>query len=172
MPKLGLRLSQAGLSNFGAIIWGLSAIAGIILLLCRQVHWLWEVKFLGFVAFLMFVIMPASFILDAERQLPLRQISKSIVQVRTPREEVIMIPQTFEKPSLVFYTKQPVTFLRYPSEAIPRIQKKTKQFNLKSVLLISSSKSLKEAGLKPKQYKLISQAGIYQLVRVPKVGVR
>jgi 4-amino-4-deoxy-L-arabinose transferase-like glycosyltransferase len=172
MPKLGFRLSQAGLSNFGAIIWGLSAIAGIILLLLRQVHWLWEVKFLGFVAFLMFVIMPASFILDAERQLPLRQIAQSIIQVRTPDEEVIMIPQTFEKPSLVFYTKRPVTFLRNSSEAIPRIQKKTKRFNFKSVLLIGSNKSLKEAGLKPKQYKLITQAGIYQLVRVPKAGVR
>lgn len=172
MPKLGLRISQAGLSNFGAIIWGISAIAGIILLLRRQIHLIWGVKFLGFVAFLMFVIMPASFILDAERQLPLRQIAQSIVQARTANEEVIMIPQTFEKPSLVFYTKKPVTFLNRASEAIPRIQQKTNKFNPKSVLVIGSSKSLKAAGLQPKKYKLITKAGIYQLVRVPKVGVR
>lgn len=172
MPNLGWRISQAGVSNFGAIVWGVSAIAGIVLLLRRQIHLLWGVKFFGFVAFLMFVIMPASFILDAERQLPLRQISQSIVQVRTSAEEVIMIPETFEKPTLVFYTKRPVTFLRSASEAVPRIQKKNKQFNPKSVLLIGSSKSLKEAGLQPKQYKLITKAGIYQLVRVPRVGVR
>jgi hypothetical protein len=72
----------------------------------RQSHWLWGVSFLGFVAFLMFVIMPASGIIDSERQLPLRQIAESVVQVEAPGEKLLMIANGFEKPSLVFYTQR------------------------------------------------------------------
>src|SRR4028118_1408594 len=36
MPNLGLRISQSGLAHIGAAIWGISAIAGLGLLLCRQ----------------------------------------------------------------------------------------------------------------------------------------
>ncbi len=169
MPNLGLRLSQSGLSRVGAVIWGVSAIAGIILLLRRQAYWLWGVKFLGFVAFLIFVIMPATGIVDVERQLPLRQIAESVIGVETPGEEVMMIANGFEKPSLVFYTKRPVTFLPRPSEAVPYIQK-TSSSNPKSVLLIATGKALKETGLPPNQYQEISQAGIYHLVRVSRAG--
>src|ERR687885_3019889 len=119
MPNLGLRISQANLFEIGAATWGVSAIAGTVLLLRRQSHLLGFVSFLGFVAFLMFVIMPASAIIDTERQLPLRQIAESVVKVETPGEEVMMIANSFEKPSLVFYTKRPVTFLLRPSEAVP-----------------------------------------------------
>ena len=171
MPNLGLRISQSGLAHIGAAIWGISAIAGLVLLLCRQIHWLWGVKFLAFVAFLMFVIMPASAIIDTERQQPLRQIAESVVKVETPGEEVMMIANSFEKPSLVFYTKRPVTFLLRPSEAVPRIQNAAKQSGPESVLLIATRKSLEKTGLQPNQYQAISQAGVYQLVRIPRTGV-
>jgi hypothetical protein len=127
------------------------------------------VKFLGFVAFLIFVIMPATGIIDVERQLPLRQIAQSVIGVETPGEEVMMIANGFEKPSLVFYTKRPITFLQRPSEAVPHIQK-TSSSNPKSVLLIATGKALKETGLPPNQYQEISQAGIYHLVRVSRAG--
>jgi hypothetical protein len=172
MPNLGLRVSEAGLSRVGAIIWGISAIAGVILLLRRQAHWLWGVKFLGFVAFLMFVIMPASAIIDTERQLPLRQISQSVVQVENRGEEVVMITEGFEKPSLVFYTQQPITFLHEPSKAISHIQNAANESSSESVLIIATPDSLEETGLSPNQYQEITAQGIYQLVRVPTSGVR
>ncbi len=173
MPNLGLRISEAGLSRVGAIIWGISAIVGAILLLRRQAHWLWGVKFLGFVAFLMFVIMPASAIIDTERQLPLRQIAQSVVQVENRGEEVVMITEGFEKPSLVFYTQQPITFLHEPSEAISHIQNAAKESSSESVLIIATPDSLEETGLSPNQYQEITAQGIYQLVRVPRrSGVR
>jgi len=171
MPNLGLRISQANLFEIGAAIWGVSAIAGTVLLLRRQSHLLWFVSFLGFVAFLMFVIMPASVIIDTERQLPLRQIAETVVQAKVPGEEVVMIAEGFEKPSLVFYTKRPITFVNDPSKAISHIQKANKQATSKSALLIATRKSLGKTGLSPNQYQQIRQAGIYQLVRVSREKV-
>ena len=167
MPNLGLRISQAGLPGIGAAIWGMSAIAGIVVLIRRQAYQFWFVSFLGFVAFLMFVIMPASGIIDLERQLPLRQIAQSVVQVEAPGEEVVMIADGFEKPSLVFYTKRHITFLHKPSEAVSYIQNAQSQ----SVLVIATEKSLNQTGWQPNHYQEIRQAGIYRLVRVSRVKV-
>ena len=171
MPNLGVRIGQDGLSNIGAIIWGISAIAGLILLRRRQAYWLCSVQFLGFLAFLMFVIMPASEIVDTERQLPLRQIAQAVVQVEKPGEEVVMIANGFEKPTLVFYSKRPVTFLMRPTDTIPHIQNTAKQSPSKSILLIATEQALQKTGLQINQYQAISQAGIYELVRVLKTRV-
>jgi len=171
MPNLGVRIGQDGLSNIGAIIWGISAIAGLILLRRRQTFWLCSVQFLGFLAFLMFVIMPASEIVDTERQLPLRQIAQAVVQVEKPGEEVVMIANGFEKPTLVFYSKRPVTFLMRPTDTIPHIQDTAKQSPSKSILLIATEQALQKTGLQINQYQAISQAGIYELVRVLKTRV-
>lgn len=167
MPNLGIRISQDGISNLGAVIWGISAIAGLILLLRRQVYWLCSIQFLGFLAFLMFAIMPASAIIDAERQLPLRQIAQSVVELAKPGEEAVMIANGFEKPTLVFYSQRPITFLMRANETIPHIQETTKS-SLKSLLLIATEPALEKTGLETSQYQAISQSGIYQLVRVLK----
>jgi hypothetical protein len=166
MPNLGLRISQANLNVIGAAIWGTSAIAGTVLLVRRQAYLFWSVCFLGFVAFLMFVIVPALSVVDLERQLPLRQMAESAVQAQAPDEKIVMITDGFEKPSLVFYTQQQVTFLHNPSKAISTLQNLEKQSNPNSVLVIARQKALEQTGLKPTQYQQISQAGIYQLVRV------
>lgn len=171
MPNLGVRVNQAGLARVGAVIWGASAIATVVLLLRRQTQWLWGVKFLGFVAFLICVIMPAWAIVDAERQLPLRQIAQSVVEVKATGEEVIMVENAFEKPSLVFYTQQPVTFLQRSSEAIPYIQNTTKTSSPDSVLLIATRKALEKTELEPNQYQELDRAGIYELVRVSREGI-
>jgi hypothetical protein len=150
---------------------GIRAIAGLILLQRRQTFWLCSVQFLGFLAFLMFVIMPASEIVDTERQLPLRQIAQAVVQVEKPGEEVVMIANGFEKPTLVFYSKRPVTFLMRPTDTIPHIQNTAKQSPSKSILLIATEQALQKTGLQINQYQAISQAGIYELVRVLKTRV-
>jgi 4-amino-4-deoxy-L-arabinose transferase-like glycosyltransferase len=171
MPELGLRLSEAGLNQIGAVIWGVSAIAGIILLLCRQAYRFWAVSCLGFVAFTLFVIIPALGIVDLERQLPLRQVAESAVQVAAPGEQLVMVTDEFEKPSLVFYAKRNITFLDDTSKAISNLRKIEEQSQSDSLLVIARHKALEETGLKPNQYQQISQAGIYQLIRVPKAGI-
>ena len=171
MPNLGIRISQDGISNIGAVIWVISAVAGLILLLRRQTYWLCSVQFLGFLAFLMFAIMPASAIIDSERQLPLRQIAQSVVEFAKPGEEAVMIANGFEKPTLVFYSQRPITFLMRPTETIPHIQNTNKQANAKSLLLIATEQALAKTGLENSQYQAVSQSGIYQLVRVLKTRV-
>lgn len=172
MPNLGLRISQSGISNIGAVIWGISAIAGLILLLRRQAYWLCSVQFLGFLAFLMFAIIPASAIIDSERQLPLRQIAQAVVQDAKPGEETVMIDNGFEKPTLVFYSQRPITFLMRPTETIPYIQNTNKKTSSKSLLLIATEQALTKTGLEKSQYQAVSQSGIYQLVRVLKTRIQ
>ena len=171
MPDLGLRMEQSGLYLIGAVIWGVSAIAGTVLLLRRQAYLFWGVNFLGFFAFVMFVIMPASSLVDAERQLPLRQIAQSAVPLVAPGEKIVMITDGFEKPSLVFYTQQHVTFVHDSFQTIPQIQRVKKQSKTGSVLVIARRKALEKTGLKPNQYQEISQAGMYQLIRIPSAEV-
>jgi 4-amino-4-deoxy-L-arabinose transferase-like glycosyltransferase len=168
MPNLGLRIAQANLPVIGTVIWGTSAIAGIILLLQRQPHRLWFVSFLGFVACWIFLLMPALTLVDAERQLPLRQIAQSAVELAVPGEQLIMLPRGFEKPSLVFYTQQPVTYFRDLSKAAPYLQDVAKQSSSQSVLVIATDKTLTASGLQPNQYQEIQNAGVYKLLRVSK----
>ncbi|HEY9674439.1 MAG TPA: glycosyltransferase family 39 protein [Waterburya sp.] len=180
MPNLGLRLSQTGVSNMGAVIWGVSAIAGIVVLLRRwdkrphlsaQAYWLWGVSFFGFVAFWMFVLMPILGIVDLERQMPLRQMAQSAVQVAAPGEKLVMVTDGFEKPSLVFYTQRHVTFLHDASKVMAQLQSIENQSSNGSVLVIARQKALEKTGLTPNQYQAIRQAGIYRLVRVSRAGV-
>jgi 4-amino-4-deoxy-L-arabinose transferase-like glycosyltransferase len=166
MPNLGLGISQAGLPVIGAVIWGVSAIAGIVLLLRRKPHWLWLVSFLGFVAFWIFLLMPALAIVDVERQLPLRQIAQSAVQIEAPGEQLVMLTNGFEKPTLVFYTQRHVNYFHDLPNAVPYLQATAKQSSSQSVLVVATDKSLQKAGLQPNQYQEIQNAGIYKLLRV------
>jgi len=167
MPNLGLRLQHSAVPLLGTAIWLVSAIAGIILVLQRKMHQLWGINLAGFAAFAIFVVIPLAHLVDVERQLPLRQIAQAAVQVAQPKEELIMLSQGFPKPSLVFYTQRHVSYLLQPSQVLPYIQRSlTQQPNAKSVLFVASSKMLSKTGLTPNQYQVISQAGIYHLVRV------
>ncbi|HEY9614591.1 glycosyltransferase family 39 protein [Allocoleopsis sp.] len=171
MPNLGVLIDQYRLNVVGAVIWGASALAGTAFLLRRQAYWLWGVSFLGFVAFLMFVIIPASGIIDSERQLPLRQIAESVMQVQEQGEKLVMITDGFEKPTLVFYTQRHVTFVHDSTKALVQLKNVEKESNTGSVLLIATRESLEKTGLQPNQYQPIRNAGMYQLVRVPRARI-
>lgn len=168
MPYLGTRMQQSGLAVWGGTIWLVSAIALIILVVLKRYRQLWGVNLAGFAAFLIFVVLPVSHLVDIERQLPLRQLAFSAVQVQKPKEELIMLSKGFAKPSLVFYTQQHVTFLLKATDAIPYIQQTLNRSNSNSVLLISPTKMLRQSGLTPNQYQEIRSSGIYHLVRVAK----
>nr|WP_290223054.1 glycosyltransferase family 39 protein [Trichocoleus desertorum] len=171
MPNLGTRMEQAGLAEWGGMIWGASAIAGLFLLLKRQAQWFWGVSLIGFAAFLLWFVTPMSFLVDAERQLPLREMAAAAVKAGKPQEPLLMIVRGFHKPSLVFYTERPVNFLMNPETAAPEIQQAIAQPTVPgSALVITSQKALTRSGLQPTQYQAIAQSGIYQLIRVPKTG--
>jgi 4-amino-4-deoxy-L-arabinose transferase-like glycosyltransferase len=161
MPNLGLQLQQAGLPLLGSVIWGTAAIAAIGLLLWRS-RWLWVANLLGFLAFLILVVHPLVLIADVERQLPLRQLAQIAVQTKQPTEELLMLG--FQKPSLVFYTRQHVTYLTQPTAVINYLQAQTGDRT--GALIVAGEKPLRRSGLQPQQYQEISRAGVYRLVRV------
>ncbi len=165
MPSLGLRIQEAGLPITGAVIWGISAIAALILWIQRKLKWFWSIHLVAIAAFIVFFVTPAFGILDVERQLPLRQIAQMIQQIRQPNEAIVMATTSFEKPSLVFYTQQPITFLTRSIRLAPYLNE-LRQKKLKSILMITTPITLQEAEVKPESYRILQSAGVYQLVRV------
>lgn len=105
-----VRDSQAMLH--GSIVWGLATLAGLGLLLARKVRWVWAVSFIAFVAFTAVSILPVAAIADSQRQLPLRQLAKTIQTEQQADETIAMVG--FMKPSLVFYTQRPVLYVYNP----------------------------------------------------------
>jgi 4-amino-4-deoxy-L-arabinose transferase-like glycosyltransferase len=162
MPKLGLGVQAAGLPIVGAAIWGSTAIAAVILWIQRKLDKFWAVSLAAMVAFIVLFVTPAFGVLDTERQLPLRQIAEMVKQVRQPNEAIVMATSSFEKPSLVFYTQRPITFLTRSSRLKPFL----KEQKAKSLLLITTLKTLREAKINPKTYRILQSSGVYQLVRV------
>ena len=141
------------------------AIVGLIFLLRRQGRWLWSVNLVGFVAFVLLTLMPAAALMDAERQLPLRQLSQTIVQVQQPNEPIVMIG--FGKPSIVFYTDRQVEFIPDPDDVIKDLRDlSTANPTSPSILLLGRDVKIREAKLRPRQYEAIAEAGIYRLVRI------
>ena len=165
VPNLRELLQQAGLPVSGGIVWTLTAVGLAIVLIKRYWHLVWGINLIGFIAFIIFVITPAYFLMDHTRQLPLRELAALSNQVQKPGEELIMIG--FKKPSLVFYSQRQVNYLTNSTEAIEYLKAKaTNQPNSPSSLILAQPESIQKTGLQPKQYQNLSSSGAYQLIRV------
>ena len=135
------------------------------MLIKRYWHLVWGINLVGFIAFIIFVITPAYFLMDHTRQLPLRELAALSNQVQKPGEELIMIG--FKKPSLVFYSQRQVNYLTNSTEAIEYLKAKaTNQPNSPSSLILAQPESIQKTGLQPKQYQNLGSSGAYQLIRV------
>ncbi len=164
MPSL---LEKSGVIVSGAPIAGATALIGLVLMLRHQIRWLWLVNIVGLLALLSFTLMPAIFLFDSQRQLPLRQLSQVAAQERQTGEGLIMIG--FKKPSVVFYTQQRVTFLAGADRAVSALKEiAVKHPTPPSVMLLGTVGNLNATDLKPEQYQKLGQAGNYQLIRVSK----
>jgi 4-amino-4-deoxy-L-arabinose transferase-like glycosyltransferase len=120
---------------------------------------------LGFAAFLIIVLMPALFLMDQERQLPLRELSGVIVQTQKPKEELLMV--AFRKPSVVFYTHKRVNFTESPKEALEHIQNRAiQQTKAPSLLVLAEKKKFFEMDLQPDTYENLATKGGYHLIRI------
>ncbi len=168
MPQLAEQVQQSGLVLWGGIIWLTVAIAALILLLLRQSRWIWSVQLAGWLLFLLVTLLPVMSIIDTQRQLPLRQLAQTILQVQQPEEPVVMIG--YRKPSLVFYTQRPIIYIAAPSEVSERLTKLKRRLARPnqpgSLLLIGRPTKLREAGITPDQYQIIAEAGVHRLARM------
>lgn len=192
MPEFPQAFVASGVLAWGVGIWGMATIVAVVLLLRKQGHWLWGVNVVAFVAFVLFTLQPTYYLVDVHRQLPLRQLAQTIVAIRHPDEEVIMMG--FKKPSLVFYTQQPITYLRTAGQIRTHLQEQAKQAKrllttgvtpanqaaetvalpspTDSILILAYPSQLEEElHLSPRTYQTSHRAGVYQLVRVAKRDV-
>ncbi|HTL89815.1 MAG TPA: glycosyltransferase family 39 protein [Leptolyngbya sp.] len=167
MPNLGLRIERTGLQHIGASIWLTAAIAGLILVIQNRSRWYWAVNLVAFGAFILFFITPAVGVVDSVRQLPLRQIAQGTIEDRRPNEPIVMATDAFEKPSLVFYTRQPITFLNRTYMIQPYLEKLRREGKVRSIVMITTLTALQEGNVKPNQYQPLQQYRPYQLVRIP-----
>ncbi|WP_017317014.1 ArnT family glycosyltransferase [Mastigocladopsis repens] len=165
-PNFRQLLQQSGVTVLGGVIWLLCAVLLAAILMRRRYQPVLMVNVLGFAAFLVFVLTPCLFLMDQERQLPLRELSATIVQAQRPSEEVVMVG--FKKPTVVFYTHRHVTYVKMSSAAAQYIQNKAaKTAQPASVLVLAQPKKFPEMGLKPTDYENLATRGAYQLIRVP-----
>ncbi len=168
MPEFSIVLTNSGLIERGALILIASALVGVILVLKRQWRWIMSVNIAGFVAFFMLAVMPVYFIFDSERQLPVRQLAEIIEQVKQPEQQVVMV--AFEKPSLVFYSHQPIQFFRRSNNAREYLQElAAKNPNLLPFLVLGYPDKIKGLEIaNPEDYQVIAERGNYWLVEMPK----
>jgi 4-amino-4-deoxy-L-arabinose transferase-like glycosyltransferase len=164
-------LQASGLPLRGGILWGMAAVAAVIALCSRRGwRWLGTINLVAFVAFIILVVSPAAFLLDQERQLPLRELSAIAAEVNQPSEELVMMG--FEKPSVVFYAERSVNYFDEEHKFIAYIEDIAKiEPNPPSTLVLIESKRfnrLKEEWLKPSEYTIIDNKGAYHLIRVTK----
>ncbi|MGM9498430.1 MULTISPECIES: glycosyltransferase family 39 protein [Desertifilum] len=166
MPEISGLLQASGLIERGVIIWLGITIAIAILLGVRQFRWLWLPNLVGFLLFLTLVITPAAFLVDSQRQLPLRQLAATVTEVRQPNEPLIMIG--FEKPTLVFYTQQPVQYFLRATRTVEELQERAiANPDSSTVLVLAYPQKIVHTGLQSDRYQTLAQAGAYQLIRVP-----
>lgn len=165
-PKFSELFQQSGLSVLGGVIWLICALILAALLVRRYYQPMLIVNVLGFAAFLVFVLTPCLFLIDQERQLPLRELSAIAVQAQQPNEELIMVG--FKKPSVVFYTQKRINYIRESTDAAQYIQDKAaKKAQPPSVLVLAQIKKFPEMNLKPTDDEKLGTSGAYQLIRVP-----
>jgi 4-amino-4-deoxy-L-arabinose transferase-like glycosyltransferase len=170
IPYFREQLQTSGLLECSALIWMMTAIFILFFWWKKQPQRIVTVNLMGFVAFLIFAVIPANQLFDLHRQHPLRQLAETVKTERVFQEELVMIG--FKKPSLVFYTQNPVHYFQYPSDAVdyirtPSIQKTQPD----TILILAAPQEILETGLQTPQYQQLDQAGIYQLIRVPKLSL-
>ncbi|WP_442922662.1 ArnT family glycosyltransferase [Microcoleus sp. ARI1-A2] len=165
MPNFPQAIQESGLLIVGGAIWITAAGAIALLLWKRQQRWILVANFIGLVAFIIFGLTPAYNLVDINRQLPLRELAKVVLQQKLPGEELMMIG--FWKPSLVFYTQDPVTFYRLPRGAKDYIEESNNHTS-PTIMVLGYPHKFVEFGLQPNQYQLLDSRGAYQLARVPR----
>jgi 4-amino-4-deoxy-L-arabinose transferase-like glycosyltransferase len=176
-PNFRQTLENSNLTQIGGYIWLLSGVSVAFMLITRRWQGMMIANLLGFAAFLIVVLMPAVFLMDQERQLPLRELSVAVASVKQPNEEILMVG--FKKPSVVFYSHQKVNFIKFTKDAVKYIQNQTtSQPKYPSLLVLAEHRNLVRMDLPPDNYENLASKGAYQLIRLsfkkmkqPKVNI-
>ncbi|MDB9528813.1 glycosyltransferase family 39 protein [Oscillatoria sp. CS-180] len=160
MPGLPDLVRESGIMIRAAIIWSLAGLSGIGLLV-RRSRWLWFVNLVAFTLFVLGSILPAYQLADQVRQQPLRQIAATAIAEQQMDEPLYMVG--FMKPTLVFYTQQPVTYIEQPTELADELTSPTSN---NSALVVGTADELQEIQWPPEQQDSLVTTDTYHLVRL------
>ncbi|MGK7888347.1 MAG: ArnT family glycosyltransferase [Leptolyngbyaceae cyanobacterium] len=171
MPELPQLVQEAQLLVMGGIVWVLGAIATASLIATRRTSWIWSSNLITFVVFFLVAVIPALPLMDSQRQLPLRHIAHEIVASSDASAEIMMVG--FKKPTLVFYTQRPVTYIYGVDEAIAYLRDQGTLRNIQArrrpssqaVFLVGTTRELAAISLPPQKYEVVTAMGVYQLLR-------
>jgi hypothetical protein len=165
-PELYAEMEKSGILKYGGIIWLITALISSGSILTHRYRQIIVINLVGFIAFVAIALMPAVLIMDQQRQLPLRELSDLIVELKQPNEELIMVG--FKKPTLTFYTKQNVNYIELSQAALKYIQNQESQkTRLSSLLMLIEQRKFQEMDLQPDTYKSLVVKGVYHLIRIP-----
>ncbi len=165
-PEFRQLLQQSGLTTLGSVIWLVCAVVLAVIILRRRWRLLIGVNLLGFALSLLFVLTPALFLIDQQRQLPLRELAAIAVQAKKPGEELVMVG--FQKPTVVFYSQRPVNYIKMSAAAGDYVRTQAvNKTQSDSILVLAQPKKFPEMGLQQDSYQSLGKSGAYQLIRVP-----
>lgn len=165
MADLPTRVRASGVMIRAAGIWGGALIAGIALLISRQTRWLWTVNGLAFATFLLGSILPTYQLADTVRQQPLRDIAQAAVTANLAAEPLFMTG--FMKPSLVYYTQQPVTYIESVSRLRQMLQSRAEDEAVSgTALVVGTTDEITALAWPAEQQTPLLKAMPYQLVRI------
>ena len=165
-PKLSRIVAESALPISGTIVWGLIAVAIAI----YSINFKWwrgiiAVNLVGFMAFISFVLLPTIFFIDTHRQVPLKEIARTITQIQKTEEPIFLVG--FKKPSLVFYTRQPVSFFKRRSDLREDLAE-SDRLDSETVLIVGREKDIEKIlNLEQESYNPIDSKGVYSLIRIP-----
>jgi len=163
-PELYAEMEKSGILKYGGIIWLIITLISSILILTHRYRQIIIINLVGFTAFIAISLMPAILIMDQQRQLPLRELSALIVELKQPNEELIMVG--FKKPTVTFYTKQNVNYIKFSPAALQYIQNPGFSKTKLSLLMLIEQEKFQEMDLQPDTYKNLSTKGAYHLIRI------
>lgn len=164
-PNLGDRLASSGLPQRASLIWLLATIGTATITLWRPdrwQRWLLAPSLAAFLAFAWFFISPTLMLLDNARQLHLRQLAAIGSETIRPNEKIVMIG--LEKPSIVYYSRQPAIFFGTGDAGLNFFQ--TDPSVRPSALFLSNANKLDRILEVASDSEPIAQRGPYKLIRI------
>ncbi|MEM9119864.1 MAG: glycosyltransferase family 39 protein [Cyanobacteria bacterium P01_F01_bin.56] len=161
MPGLPNLVRASGVMMRAALIWGIALCVGLGLFVRHRQRWLWTVNLMAFASFILLSILPALQLADQVRQQPLREIATTAIAEQQSNEVLYMVG--FMKPSLVFYTQAPVTYIERPSELRQTLL--TEQ-SMQSALVVGTENEIADINWPASPLPLVTTE-TYNLVRLP-----
>tara|TARA_B100000700_G_C15053214_1_gene861435 strand:- start:3367 stop:5181 length:1815 start_codon:yes stop_codon:yes gene_type:complete len=107
MPDLAFQISSSGILLRSTILFGLIFLISLIIIWKKNIYGIFLIQ-IGLIIGQLAIMDPIRNLADEVRQLPLRNISKLIIDSAKPREPISMIG--IRKPSLHFYTRKIILY--------------------------------------------------------------